>query len=1041
MVELLFFMRLLLRISSLLLVSSVVCFGQAINKGGGGGSGVVVTNASNSIENSGGKGTNTDFFGTFSYQGTPVTTLISNISGNIYREKENQGPTWNIWKSNTTYYARYSISNTVYSSNNFSGLFQTVHDNTSEPILNVNIGPISSAGTSLQYYWASNTILITKGANISGFGNPISVITTTNLNKPVFRFGTNGSTISGIAEIRNLRFQALSTNLLGVALEFNSCSEPVMRFCEFNNFGRAGVEIDNVGLGVNFWSLIHDCWFVVPTNKSPSAGILLDNVLTTSELHVWNCMFSTDGGDCINAETFGFNGLNVKGNRFFQNSGETNVAIRMVYSADTVIEDNYFYNWHLTNSPIYFMDSAVGPWDSDALVMGNYSTGANTNLTYVGVDNNNIQKFGNYVNHSLIDTMSLVDSASVSNYSLLVTSNSLIPFYRENDWRVWKVDNANYYAIGQGGKTNLATNNLAGMLQHIDDLMSADYTIKFDTGPHDSGALTLYWISNTVYFRKGVKLIGQGWSSTSMASTNINVPLFNFGSNTTSAGSLTECRDLAFYDLSAAPRTGAVGCFFENAPEPVLRNCLFSHFGDAGVKIENVNGNFYSFMQNCWLLTPTNRESACIKFTSPIANPSEFWVWNSLFNTDGGNCIDNRGSFYGLNIRDCRFHYALGATNVALLSYYASQTTVEGCTFMGWPEDRRPLYFMDADLGSIGSLETFISGNTSTASDGACTTNLVHIGVDNEGIIVVNNVECGILDLQPQPASANLTNFANLGITNANTLWVRRDGSDATALRGRYDKPWLSLSNALQNALAGDTVRVGPGFFTNANNQTDCNVIGSGREATYIYSVGNWLTLGTKTSIEDLTYEGKLDVRSTNTYLNNCLFTNSGAIATIDNGIDSSGILEINSCYIKNTGNSSSAANPPSTFALQSSASCSVRARNCIFSTAGRNNPCLQEREAAGTAKRTNEFFGCQFINETNVTAGFLVNFNAMTNHVVRFKQCDFLSGITNFHQGTSGQTTRVEIAYTRWATSMVNSVTIPWITTIDTDAIKWSNR
>jgi hypothetical protein len=50
-------------------------------------------------------------------------------------------------------------------------------------------------------------------------------------------------------------------------------------------------------------------------------------------------------------------------------------------------------------------------------------------------------------------------------------------------------------------------------------------------------------------------------------------------------------------------------------------------------------------------------------------------------------------------------------------------------------------------------------------------------------------------------------------ITTSNILYVAKSGNDATALRGRLDKQFLTITNALAQAVSNDVVYVGVGFF------------------------------------------------------------------------------------------------------------------------------------------------------------------------------------------------------------------------------------
>lgn len=76
--------------------------------------------------------------------------------------------------------------------------------------------------------------------------------------------------------------------------------------------------------------------------------------------------------------------------------------------------------------------------------------------------------------------------------------------------------------------------------------------------------------------------------------------------------------------------------------------------------------------------------------------------------------------------------------------------------------------------------------------------------------------------------------------TCGNSLFVDVDGSDATGTRERFDKPYLTIAEALANALAGDTIFVRPGTFIEDALAWDdeINLVGSGMDATIISMSG-----------------------------------------------------------------------------------------------------------------------------------------------------------------------------------------------------------
>lgn len=57
--------------------------------------------------------------------------------------------------------------------------------------------------------------------------------------------------------------------------------------------------------------------------------------------------------------------------------------------------------------------------------------------------------------------------------------------------------------------------------------------------------------------------------------------------------------------------------------------------------------------------------------------------------------------------------------------------------------------------------------------------------------------------------------MAQFSLTNHATLYVSPSGNNATAIRGRVDRPWFSISNAVWASQNGDRVLIGSGDFTN----------------------------------------------------------------------------------------------------------------------------------------------------------------------------------------------------------------------------------
>lgn len=100
-----------------------------------------------------------------------------------------------------------------------------------------------------------------------------------------------------------------------------------------------------------------------------------------------------------------------------------------------------------------------------------------------------------------------------------------------------------------------------------------------------------------------------------------------------------------------------------------------------------------------------------------------------------------------------------------------------------------------------------------------------------------------------------------INFKQTNTLYVRVDGNDSTAQRGRTDKPWATITNAFKYATNGDCIDIGPGRFTQVNaptlsdlivrsplffyNKSNITIRGAGMWATELYStnIGDQLVI------------------------------------------------------------------------------------------------------------------------------------------------------------------------------------------------------
>jgi hypothetical protein len=89
----------------------------------------------------------------------------------------------------------------------------------------------------------------------------------------------------------------------------------------------------------------------------------------------------------------------------------------------------------------------------------------------------------------------------------------------------------------------------------------------------------------------------------------------------------------------------------------------------------------------------------------------------------------------------------------------------------------------------------------------------------NLGIITIDAVGGASTNGQPPSTSlSNLTANGFLTISNANSIYVMKNGNDTTAVRGRLDKPYLTPVAASKVAVPKDTVFCFPGQYDFATN-------------------------------------------------------------------------------------------------------------------------------------------------------------------------------------------------------------------------------
>lgn len=97
----------------------------------------------------------------------------------------------------------------------------------------------------------------------------------------------------------------------------------------------------------------------------------------------------------------------------------------------------------------------------------------------------------------------------------------------------------------------------------------------------------------------------------------------------------------------------------------------------------------------------------------------------------------------------------------------------------------------------------------------------------------------------------NLIGTVSDNVTNVNEatiLYVRTNGNNSTAIRGRMDKPYAHLSNAVLSAVYGDVIDMGAGVWIITNQSiripNGVSVRGKGRGQTVIHNALNWGSSG-----------------------------------------------------------------------------------------------------------------------------------------------------------------------------------------------------
>jgi hypothetical protein len=163
----------------------------------------------------------------------------------------------------------------------------------------------------------------------------------------------------------------------------------------------------------------------------------------------------------------------------------------------------------------------------------------------------------------------------------------------------------------------------------------------------------------------------------------------------------------------------------------------------------------------------------------------------------------------------------------------------------------------------------------------------------------------------PAMNAAGLTNLP--GFTNGFTVFIRTNGTDATAVAGREDLPYATLTAANSAASAGSVFDVGPGVFYAAAAAFPSNVVvrGAGQALTRLVqtgSAGSFLTFSGTSAIGGVTVQitntgtaaiypinhiwGSLRVFDVSVLgKSDCIFISGGEAQTCE--------LEVDNCYLQ----------------------------------------------------------------------------------------------------------------------------------------------
>lgn len=305
---------------------------------------------------------------------------------------------WNFWTDGTTYFAQNKLQSSTLSSNNFSGLLQTVVSASVSGGFSTKFhfasGTDAASSASNRYYWFTNTVYVTNGSIFAGEGNAATVFAASPaLTGPLLQLGADGNFLSGIVRFENIRFHGDAGAALSTGLKFRNVAEPNVLNCEFNGFQFAGIWANNTNY--NHWSQVLHCWFV--GGAAGSHCVLIDSapVATTCRMQIRDCDFEPHGGAAVTVSNH-FRNLSIIGSSFGDSSGTSTAAIQ-VYAGNgfQFIGNNFAPFWGSTVLPIYFGNRASAT-NINADVSHNMANGLTTqNLIWIGTNVQGVSMIGN----------------------------------------------------------------------------------------------------------------------------------------------------------------------------------------------------------------------------------------------------------------------------------------------------------------------------------------------------------------------------------------------------------------------------------------------------------------------------------------------------------------------------------------------------------------------------------------------------------------------------------------------------------------------